>query len=135
MMMAAGFTSCDDALDLEPQDRITDKDYFKTENDLLMFSNPFYNNILPKYGYDEQSDLLVAQDLSNELRGGNFRPIPRTSGGGGWKWTDLRRINTLLENVHNCPDEAAVVKYTAITRFFRAYFYFDKQERFGDVPC
>lgn len=134
MLMAAGFTSCDDALDLEPQDRITDKDYFKTENDLLMFSNPFYNNILPKYGYNEQSDLLVEQDLSNELRGGNFRPIPKNSGGGGWSWSDLRRINTLLENIHNCPDEAAVVKYTAISRFFRAYFYFDKVERFGDVP-
>lgn len=48
MLLAVGATSCDDALDLEPQDRITDKDYFNTENDLMLFSNPFYNNILPK---------------------------------------------------------------------------------------
>lgn len=135
MLMAAGsFTSCDDQLDIEPRDRITDKDYFKTEDDLMLFSNPFYNNILPKKGYDSQNDLMVSQDLSNELRGGNFRPIPKTSGGGGWSWTDLRRINTLLENIHNCSDEAAVVKYTAISRFFRAYFYYDKVVRFGDVP-
>ena len=134
MLLAVGATSCDDALDLEPQDRITDKDYFNTENDLMLFSNPFYNNILPKKAYDSQSDLIVAQDLSNELRGGSFRPIPKTSGGGGWKWTDLRRINTLLENVDKCDNPSAVVKYTAITRFFRAYFYFDKVVRFGDVP-
>ena len=72
--------------------------------------------------------------MGNELRGGSFRPIPKTSGGGGWKWTDLRRINTLLENVDKCDNPSAVVKYTAITRFFRAYFYFDKVVRFGDVP-
>ena len=38
MLLAVGATSCDDALDLEPQDRITDKDYFNTENDLMLFS-------------------------------------------------------------------------------------------------
>ena len=40
----------------------------------------------------------------------------------------------LLENVDKCDNPSAVVKYTAITRFFRAYFYFDKVVRFGDVP-
>ena len=40
----------------------------------------------------------------------------------------------MLENVGNCPDEQVRVKYTALARFFRAYFYFAKVKRFGDVP-
>src|SRR5690554_6862764 len=43
-------------------------------------------------------------------------------------------MNTLLEYIHQCEDEDAILKYTALTRFFRAYFYFDKIKRFGDVP-
>ena len=65
--------------------------------------------------------------------GGNKRTVPST--GGGWTWTDLRRMNTLLAMAAEyCEDPAAVTKYSAITRFFRAFFYFDKVKRFGDVP-
>ena len=49
-------------------------------------------------------------------------------------WTDLRRMNTLLEYADMCEDKEAVTKYTAVTRFFRAFFYFEKVKRFGDVP-
>ena len=40
----------------------------------------------------------------------------------------------MLENSHNCEDQDVRNKYDAITRFFRAYFYFKKVQRFGDVP-
>lgn len=66
------------------------------------------------------------------MLGGNNRTVPAS--GGGWTWTDLRKMNTLLAYVHQCSDENAVVKYTALTRFFRAFFYFEKVKRFGDVP-
>lgn len=132
VFLAVGFVSCDDSLDLNPKDRVSEADYFKTENDLELFTNPYYNNILSKTPYEEQNDLLVCQNLSNEIRGGSARSIPKS--GGGWTWTDLRRMNSLLARVDRCPDEDAVVKYTALTRFFRAYFYFEKIKRFGDVP-
>ena len=54
--------------------------------------------------------------------------------GGGWDWGNLRNINFYLENSVKCEDEAARVRYDALARFFRAYFYFDKVKRFGDVP-
>lgn len=53
---------------------------------------------------------------------------------GGWSWGNLRRINTLLEYVDQCEDKKAVTEYTALAKFFRAAFYFDKVKRFGDVP-
>ena len=56
-------------------------------------------------------------------------PLPAEDGAGV-----LRRINTLLENVDRSNDQEAIIKYSAVARFFRAYFYFDKVQRFGDVP-
>lgn len=126
-----GLTACE-MLDTKPRSDISPEAYFKTETDLQLFSNTFYNNLLDKSPYDKQSDLYIQQNLSDEMIGGNKRTVPNT--GGGWSWSDLRKMNTLLAYVHQCDDEAAVVKYTALTRFFRAYFYFEKVKRFGDVP-
>lgn len=130
--LITGLTACDDLLDTKPLSQISPAAYFKTETDLQMFSNTFYNNLLDKSPYDDQSDLYVQQNLSAEMIGGNRRTVPNS--GGGWSWGDLRKMNTLLVYIDQCEDEAAIVKYTALTRFFRAYFYFEKVKRFGDVP-
>lgn len=129
--LTAGLSSCD-LLDTKPMSQMSQTDYFKTETDLQLFTNPLYNNMLDKEPYDDQSDLMVCQTLSDEILGGNKRTVPNT--GGGWTWTDLRRINTLLEYADQCDDKDAVTHYTALARFFRAYFYFEKVKRFGDVP-
>lgn len=129
--LTAGLSSCD-LLDTKPMSQMTQTDYFKTETDLQLFTNPLYNNMLDKDPYDDQSDLMVCQTLSDEILGGNKRTVPNS--GGGWTWTDLRRINTLLEYADQCDDKDAVTHYTALARFFRAYFYFEKVKRFGDVP-
>lgn len=130
--LTIGLTACDDLLDTKPLSQITPETYFKTETDLQLFSNTFYNNLLDKSPYDDQSDLYIQQNLSDIMIGGNKRTVPNS--GGGWSWGDLRKMNTLLFYIHQCEDESAVVKYTALTRFFRAYFYFEKIKRFGDVP-
>lgn len=130
--LSLGLTSCDNLLNLSPMSDITQTDYFKTETDLQLFSNSFYNNLLDKSPYDDQSDLYIQQTLSDEMLGGTKRVVPAS--GGGWTWTDLRKMNTLLAYANQCEDEDAVIKYTALTRFFRAYFYFEKVKRFGDVP-
>ena len=119
-------------LDTTPKDTLSPDGYFKTETDLQLFSNTFYNNLLDKNPYEHQSDHIINLNLNSLLHGGTFRTVP--ANGGGWSWSDLRKMNTLLENIHNCPDEKAVQQYTALTRFFRAFFYFEKVKRFGDVP-
>ncbi len=132
IILLIGLSACDNLLDLQPLSQISQTDYFKTETDLQLFSNSFYNNLLDKSPYDNQSDLCVQQNLSDEMLGGSNRTVPAS--GGGWSWTDLRKMNTLLAYADQCKDEAAVLKYTALTRFFRAFFYFEKVKRFGDVP-
>ena len=132
LALFAGLSSCDDWIDKSPLSDITEENYFRTETDLQLFSNGFYNSILNKSPYDEQSDVYVQQELSDEMLGGENRIV--TASGGGWSWTALRSVNTLLGNVDKCEDAEAAVKYTALARFFRAYFYYDKVKRFGDVP-
>lgn len=128
---ALAFASCD-MLDKKPLAEMSPESYFKTEQDLQLFSNTFYNNLLPKSPYGYQSDHYVKQTMSDELHGGSYRVVPES--GSGWSWGDLRKMNTLLAYIDNCEDEGAIVEYTALTKFFRTFFYFEKVKRFGDVP-
>lgn len=123
--------SCD-YLDKTPQSEISPEDYFQTETDLILFTNPYYNNLLDKDPYEEQSDHQVETTLEDRMLGGTYRTVPST--GGSWTWGTLRRINTLIKYADNCSDEEVRDYYVALSKFFRAFFYFEKVKRFGDVP-
>lgn len=130
--MLIAVTGCD-ILNTTPESTLNKDSFFQTETDLQLFSNAFYDQFDDdaKF-YQAQSDHFINLNLSNELRGGNTRNVPST--GGGWSFTMLRRINNLLENIDKCKDDAVRAQYTALAKFFRAYFYFEKVKRFGDVP-
>jgi len=124
--------SCESLLDTSPKDRLTSKDYFTNEEQLELYSNKFYkdNFLGDDQIYKDNSDALIVSPLDDQISG--QRVVPET--GGGWDWKALRSINFLLDNVQNCKDQAVCEKYEALARFFRAYFYFEKIKRFGDVP-
>ena len=124
--------SCEDALNKYPLDDVTEESYFENATQLQIFTNSLYSSILPDVPYDEQSDLVIGNNPSNLLLNGSFRNVPAS--GGGWSWTTLRKINTCLGNLYRCSDENARIEYEALCRFFRAWFYYDKVKRFGDVP-
>lgn len=141
VLLGLAFTSCEDAIDLQSKSQIGLDEYFNTVTDLQLFTNYFYPNVLTQNydgdpAFDDQGDDLVALPLSNLLRAGQSRSIPAS--GGGWSWGVLRRMNTFLQyaTYENCPDieKADIDRYIAVTKFFRAYFYFQKVRRFGDVP-
>ena len=127
------FTACDDILDKEPQSKLSPETYFTNMTELQLFTNSFYNNLLPKAPYNVQSDQYIKATPSDLVRGGTNRIVPNTSS--GWSWTDLRKLNTCLEYMErNCKDPEAYAIYSGLCRFFRAYFYFDKVKMYGDVP-
>lgn len=136
IMAAAGLSSCEDAIDLTPKDKPTYIDYFTnaTASDMEMFTNPLYNNLLPEADdvAKEISDVMVNANLTAFVRGGGERSIPKS--GSGWTWTNLRRINDFLEYGQLSSDTESYKEYAAVARFFRAYFYYEKLKRFGDVP-
>ena len=131
LMVSAVFAvSC--SLDKFPLDRDTVDSYFKDEEQLQNISNTFYDDLFDGPFYDDESDICFKTSLPSLLRGGNLRTVP--SSGGGWTWSTLRNINNMLDNIHRCDNESVRIKYTAVARFFRAYFYFLKVRDFGDVP-
>lgn len=122
--------SCEDWLTKEPLAQMAPETFFSNENELQAFSNNFYSEFPGSGLYEDQYDLCLHMECPAEMRNG--RVIPAS--GSGWTWTSLRNYNTLLEYSVNCEDEAVRNEYNAVARFFRAYFYFEKVKRFGDVP-
>ena len=133
-ILTAGCTmalvSCEEWLDKYPLAQMSPETFFSNENELQAFSNKFYTAFPSDGLYNEYWDNIIHNDLPQEMRGG--RTIPAS--GGGWTWTNLRDINTLLEYSGNCKDTDVRNRYDALARFFRVYFYFEKIKRFGDVP-
>ncbi|MDF2515807.1 MAG: RagB/SusD family nutrient uptake outer membrane protein [Sphingobacterium sp.] len=132
ILLGIGMTACTkDYLQRLPESAVRPEDSFKTEKDLALFTKSFYDALPSAEGvYNESVDNIVKTTLDDELTGKRQVPIS----GGGWTWTNLRNINYFLENCFNTVPEAAAAPYAAEARFFRAYFYFDKLKRFGDVP-
>lgn len=123
--------ACDESLDLLPEDRLSAETYFKNENEIRLFTNSFYAS-LPSVDdlCKESFDLVVVSQLDPIVSGQRIVPDK----GGDWTFSDLRKINFYLSNSKNCTNELVRQKYDALARFFRAYFYFEKVKRFGDVP-
>lgn len=120
--------SCD--LDKLPLANLSPDSFFLTRNELDAFANNFYTNFPGSSVFEEESDLIIKNSRSDWMRDG--RSVPGS--GGGWTWTALRDFNTLIEMSSNCTDENVRDEYIGVARFFRAWFYFEKVKRFGDVP-
>ena len=95
--------------------------YFKNENELQLYSNQFYYNILPTAAdiYKDNADVLIVSPLDDEVTG--QRIIPST--GGGWNWEALRSLNFLLENSHNCEDQDVRNNVRCNHPFFQGLFF------------
>jgi len=135
VIMSLIVASCEtDILDQQPGDAITTEEFFNTSADLEAYTNDLYA-VLPTasvYMEDADSDNILGVSAAERLRGA--RIVPTNRGSGGWSWGHLRRINYFLEHYDKVDNEEAKAKYSGIARFFRAYFYYEKVKRFGDVP-
>lgn len=141
-------TGCD--LEEVPQDTATKSAVFGSENGLQLYANSFYewmpsaNNI---HQADAISDYSARRNAPDFLRAGVYssRTNDNTSASGydmvalggdsNWGWGALRNINFFLaNNVNPNVPEAARQHYNGLARFFRAWFYFEKVKRYGNVP-
>ncbi len=122
--------SCEGLLTRKPKDALMPETFFTTELGCEMFTNEFYT-LLPGTGiYDEEVDYIIPIVLSESVRG--ERKVPQTES--AWNFEKLRDINYFLANSHQCEDPGVRAQYEGVARFFRAYFYYTKVRRYGDVP-
>lgn len=133
LLIALSMYACsEDFLEKQPLSEITAETFFNTASDLQLYTNGFYR-MWPStsiYNGEASTDNIIQTELSDEMR--STRLVPTS--GGGWDWEYLRDINFFLQEYEKSDDEAAKAHYGGVARFFRARFYFDKLQRFGDVP-
>ena len=119
---------CD--LTLIPEDSVTPDTYFASKNDLELWTNQFYTLL---DGADNAAGINADDNVDRSL-GDVINGTRSAADESGWTWTKLRAINYYLQNSGRCTDESARNQYDGVAYFFRAYFYFCKVRRYGDVP-
>ena len=68
--LLAALTACEDILDKYPEDEVTPETYFNTEEDLELFTNSFYANLVPgDQVYQDRGDILIGQPGCAAKRG------------------------------------------------------------------
>ncbi len=131
LLMFVVLASCD--LEQLPESTASKSAVFGSESGLKLYTNSFYG-ILPNrsaHRADAMSDYLCRRDVPTFIMQNAYSAEISS----GWSWGDLRNINYFIVNNYNeAVPEATRKHYQGIARFFRAYFYFDKVKRFGDVP-
>ena len=132
-------TSCNDGfLERTPKDQISNTSFWKTESDLESYCNGLYP-MLPEIPdnnavADDNSDNFIPFSLN--LYGLGLNVVPTTANeDGGWIWNNIRACNIFMDNYKNadCSD-ALKNKYKGEVCFFRAYSYYSKVKKYGEVP-
>ena len=127
-MAVALFNSCD--LTLLPENAVTPENYFQNTSDLELWTNQFYTLLdEPDASAGTNADDMIDKGMGQVIEGTRSAASET-----GWSWTKLRHINYFLQHSSNCDDETARNQYNGVAQFFRAYFYFVKVRRYGDVP-
>ncbi|MFV0506695.1 MAG: RagB/SusD family nutrient uptake outer membrane protein [Bacteroidales bacterium] len=133
ILLLGAFISCESILDKSPLDSISSGTFWKSEDDLRLFTNNMYSFLSLSSTIDNWSSDYF-QRGTNSISSGNN--VPSNSDG---TWNDsykgIRRANEFLENVDNAEvPESVKDRYSGEIKFFRAYLYFKLVQRFGDVP-
>lgn len=131
---ALALTACEDFLTKTPETNLAPENFFSSEKELELWSNYEYSTMLnDATDYAEvRGDDFIGRGLSAIQKG------TRTNATSGlWTqshWGYLRHINQFFENCGNCKSTEARTKYEGVEHFFRALFYYQMVQYYGDVP-
>ena len=133
------FNACEKFIDLKPLDQISTSDYWKTTTDLKNYVSQFYPKILPPAIltgvsgtiFDNKSDNIIIEAADAVMNGERIRST------GIWRgeWVPIRELNIFFENYRKCENSFDAYKhYVGEAHFFRAWWYFDLLNKYGDLP-
>ncbi|GAA4432164.1 RagB/SusD family nutrient uptake outer membrane protein [Ravibacter arvi] len=137
LLLLLTISSCEKFLELPPKDAISNDDYWKSSADLEKYILQFYPK-LPRHSTagtmpmeDASSDNLILAVPDLVLNGG------RTVTTGSWSsdWTNIRDINFFFDNYGKVQDRLENYRhFLGEAHFFKAWFYFQLLNQYGDVP-
>lgn len=146
-LLAASLYSCDDFLDRDPQNKLTNDTYWQNETSLRTYAQGFYSTYFTGYGADYNV-------FGGYFSGDNFTDDFLTLGGGvrsfalsptaginattaPWStgYTIVYKANVMLEKIPgmNITDEAKA-HWEGVARYFRAMAYSSMAKIYGAVP-
>ena len=131
-----------DFMDRYPTTEISDQNFWKSARDMELYCNGLYTYIeghgsgherSPLLSGDNQSDNMAPQEYNKVAAGEHI--VPESAGNGEWDWTFIRKCNYFLTRYHQADiSEEEKDAYAAEVYFFKAWDYFEKVKRYGDVP-
>jgi hypothetical protein len=134
--------ACSNIVDLErpPLDQIGNDSYWRSAGDLEKYVLQFYPAFIAEgrtgmssYDATQGSDIMIDATVNRMLDG--TRPVPTNSTNDVWNWSDIRSVNIFFENYKRSEDDFELYRhYLGEAHFFKAYFYFEKVDEFGNVP-
>lgn len=153
LIAAATLTSCNDFLDINPTNKVTDKVMWSNVENAELAINYFYGNIgnFGSHG-SYQCSMALTEGLTDEMKYGNYLyfancyiPSEFSYGGalltasyvnsymGAWGNTygQIRRVNEALSYLHGAGfSEADTKRLEGELRFFRGMYYFELMKRY-----
>lgn len=138
---AALFASA--CMDLSPKAQLSDAQVWSSPANYSLFANQFYGWTRDFQGSDymsswtdgvhsdTRSDLVATPNLNVYSAGSNS--IPSTDGNYGTLYKRIYYTNLLLKNAEEFEPKADIAIPMGEAYFFRAYFYFELVQIFGDV--
>lgn len=149
----AGFSSCNDYLDQEPESAIIPESFFATDNDLAAYTINLYNFFsciqpgsygISIFGNDNHTDNQAAMNYSSRWVPGEWR-VPSSTNDDTrtevWNFFQIRDCNYFFDNVLPKYEEGKITGNDKLIRHYigemyvlRAYAYFDKLQSIGDCP-
>jgi len=130
-------TSCQDFLEQQNPNKIESEFYFTDETSLNIYANGLLRSWLPSntsFMFNDQYSDIYSWDGSYDF----YLDVYNSEKSSGWaqgNWSYLRSCNYFIANINKVTaDEAVKNHYMGIGKLFRALFYIDKVQTFGDVP-
>lgn len=141
--LLATMVACNDSfMDRYPTTDISDQNFWNTARDMELYCNGLYTYIKghgkgheasPLLTGDNQSDNMAPQDYNKIAAGEHI--IPESSNDNEWNWTFIRKCNYFLSRYQQAEiNQTEKDAYAAEVYFFKAWEYFEKVKRYGDVP-
>jgi hypothetical protein len=143
-------------MDKYPLDKVTDSNFWQSEQTLSLYCNDFYATFLTGFGYDfgdsfpepfvsYQGGIIPYGDVVSDNAAPNaynkiaaneyIGYISGGSGSSGWNWSNIRKLNYFMENYQRANVSQTIKNmYAGEILFFKALDYSEKVKLFGDVP-
>jgi len=127
-------SACGDFLTKNPTTSLSPENFFSSEKELELWTNREYSNLL---GEADDFVAIKGDDFIGRSIDALQKGTRTTATSGLWtqsNWGYLRHINQFFENASRCTNLEAKAKYEGVEYFFRAYFYYQMVQYYGDVP-